>query len=82
MYNVMYMGSTRTQIYLTEELRSKVDAECQRTGKSLAQVIRDALQEYLAARSTEDYQRVLDETFGSIPDMPYPDRSEWYRAHG
>lgn len=79
MYNVMYMGAQRTQIYLTEEQRARIDAECVRTGASLAEVIRAAIDEHLGRRSNEDYQRVLDETFGSIPDMPYPERSEWDR---
>jgi hypothetical protein len=82
MYNVMYMAAQRTQIYLTKEQRSLIDAECERTGASLAEVIRAAIDEHLGRRSNEEYQKVLDQTFGSIPGMPYPDRSEWNRGYG
>ena len=82
MYNVMYMGSTRTQIYLTAEQRSRIDAECARTGASLAQVIRAAIDAHLGRRSNEEYQRVLDETFGKYPDFEVPPRSEWDRGYG
>ena len=82
MYNVMYMGAQRTQIYLTAEQRARIDAECVRTGVSLAEVIRIAVDEYLAARDDDEYREVLRRTFGAIPDMPYPDRSDWDRGYG
>lgn len=82
MYKMMYMGSTRTQIYLTAEQRAQIDAECARTGASLAEVIRAAIDEHLGRRANEDYQRVLDETFGAIPDLSLPPRSEWDRGYG
>lgn len=75
------MAATRTQVYLTEEQRRQIEELRARDGRTLAEVIRAALDEYLsthgrqaADRERAERQRVLDETFGSIPDFPYPDR--------
>lgn len=52
----------------------------------MAEVIRAALDEYLAThgpaakeRERAETQRVLDETFGSMPDLEVPPREEWNR---
>jgi hypothetical protein len=44
-------------------------------------VIRAALDAYLAPRdpSLEELQGVLDETFGSVPDLQVAGRAEWDR---
>lgn len=79
MYVVLYMtGATRTQIYLTKEQRTKLDARRKRERKTLAAVIRDSIDAYLRTPEPRpDYQQVLDETFGSIPDLVVPSREEW-----
>jgi len=72
----MYMGATRTQIYLTTEQRRKLDARRKREGKTLAALVREAIDEYLrndAVRRRE----ILDRTFGIAPDFTVPPRSEW-----
>ncbi len=87
MYAVLYMAtSTRTQVYLTVEQRREIDELRARDGRTLAEVIRTALDEYLsthgrdaAERERAETQRVLDETFGSIPDLEVPARDEWDR---
>jgi len=49
------MAMTRTQIYLTEEQRRQVQLLADRQRKSMAEVIREAIQEYLIRQmSTED----------------------------
>jgi hypothetical protein len=87
LYTALYMASaTRTQVYLTAEQRRQVDELRARDGRTLAEVIRTALDEYLsthgrdaAERERAETQRVLDETFGSIPDLRVPPRDEWDR---
>ena len=89
LYTALYMAATRTQVYLTQSQRDRIEALRAHDGRSLAEVVRAALDEYLdthgrdaeAARDAER-QRVLDETFGSMPDFPYPDRSDWDRGYG
>jgi Arc/MetJ-type ribon-helix-helix transcriptional regulator len=83
------MAATRTQVYLTQEQRDQIETLRARDGRTLAEVIRSALDEYLEThgRAAEEKQRaerqrVLDETFGAIPDFPYPDRSDWDRGYG
>jgi Arc/MetJ-type ribon-helix-helix transcriptional regulator len=73
--------STRTQVYLTAEQRQQIDELRAQDGRTLAEVIRTALDEYLASHGPaaedarrERRQRVLDETFGIAPDFPYPNR--------
>ena len=79
LYTALYMPATRTQIYLTKKQRQQLDARRKREGKTLAAVVRDAIDAYMArdlARSA-DIQAVLDRTFGSIPDLEVPSRDEW-----
>jgi len=82
-------GSTRTQVYLTQEQRDRIEALRAHDGRTLAEVIRTALDEYLATHGREaeelrraERQRVFDETFGIAPDFPYPDRGDWDRGYG
>jgi hypothetical protein len=80
------MAATRTQIYLTQEQRDRIEELRSRDGRTLAEVIRTALDEYLETHSRPDEereraetQRVLDETFGIAPDFEVPPREEWNR---
>lgn len=77
LYVVLYMGATRTQIYLTEQQRKALDARRRRERKTLAAVVRDAIDAYLAKPEPADYQAVLDRAFGALPDLKVPPRSEW-----
>lgn len=79
MYTVLYMPATRTQIYLPRELRDMVDDRAHREGKSMAQLIREALEAYLGSQSP-DAATALDQTFGSMPDLDVPGREEWERG--
>jgi hypothetical protein len=90
LYAALYMpAATRTQVYLTEDQRRQIEELRARDGRTLAEVVRAALDEYLlthgraaAEREQAERQRIFDETFGSIPDFPYPDRSDWDRGYG
>jgi hypothetical protein len=75
------MSATRTQVYFTEEQRRRLDALAKREGKTLAKVVREAVDAYVA-HTPRDLQVVLDETFGSMPDLEAPTRSEWDRGYG
>jgi hypothetical protein len=75
------MSATRTQVYFTEEQRRRLDALAKREGKTLAEVVREAVDAYVA-QAPPDLEVVLDETFGSIPDLEVPARSEWDRGYG
>lgn len=62
----------RTQISLTTEERQALDAEAARTGKSLAALIRDAVERvYGSSRSSADDLDLMRHAFGS-----WADRSE------
>jgi hypothetical protein len=78
--------ATRTQVYLTAEQRRQIEELRAHDGRTLAEVIRTALDEYLASHGPAaeearraEMQRVLDETFGSMPDLEVPPREEWNR---
>lgn len=82
-------AATRTQVYLTDDQRRQIEELRAHDGRTLAEVVRAALDEYLAThgaaaaeRERAETQRVLDETFGIDPDFPYPDRSDWDRGYG
>jgi Arc/MetJ-type ribon-helix-helix transcriptional regulator len=80
------MAATRTQVYLTEEQRRQIEELRGHDGRTLAEVIRAALDEYLATHGPEaeaarrvEMQRVFDKTFGSMPNLEVPPREEWNR---
>ncbi len=73
------MSAVRTQVYLTEEQRTRIDAVVAETGGTLAEVVRAALDEYLA-HQVPDARSALDATFGVDPKIAVPSRSEWDRG--
>jgi hypothetical protein len=75
------MSATRTQVYFTEEQRRALDARAAREGKTLAAVVREAVDAYIAQEPPQ-LDVVLDETFGSMPDLDVPPRDEWDRCYG
>lgn len=75
------MLATRTQVYFTQEQRRQLDALARREGKTLAKVVREAVDAYVA-QAPPELEVVLDETFGSIPDLQVPGRHEWDRGYG
>jgi hypothetical protein len=79
MYTALYMTATRTQVYLTPEQREKVDELMRREHLSLASIIRQALDAYLAVRAP-DRDHALESTFGVLPELVVPGREEWERG--
>ena len=81
LYAVRTLAATRTQIYLTADQRKHLDELGRREGKTLAQLIREAVDRYLEQESKPkgDLQEHLDRFFGSMPDLDVPPRSEWDR---
>ncbi len=78
LYTALYMPSTRTQIYLTDDQRRRLDARGRRTGAPMARLIREAVDAYLVSDRPEALA-ALDETFGTLPDLEVPTRDEWDR---
>lgn len=76
------MSATRTQVYFTEEQRTRIDALRARDGRTMAQIVREALDRYLDEEETPDLQTAHDLTFGSRPDFEVPSRDEWDRGYG
>ena len=79
LYTALYMASTRTQIYLTDDQRRRLDAKGRLTGAPLARMIREAVDVYLAD-DQPDPDETLNETFGTLPDLELPSRDEWERG--
>lgn len=73
------MSAVRTQVYLTEEQRTQIDAMAVGEGVTMAEIIRRALDEYLA-RERPDPAPALHATFGAAPAAAVPDRDEWDRG--
>jgi hypothetical protein len=72
-------GALRTQIYLTAGQRARLDELREREGKSLAQLVREALDAYMIER-LPDPSDALDRTFGAAPTFTTPNRDEWDRG--
>ena len=73
------MSSVRTQIYLTDDQRSRIDELTQAEGLTMAEVIRRALDTYLD-HEFPDPTPALAQTFGALPDSGAPSRDEWMRG--
>jgi hypothetical protein len=73
------MAATRTQIYLTEAQRRRLDELCRRRGLTLAEVVREAVDAYLE-HGHMHCDTALDATFGSAPRIEVPSRDEWDRS--
>lgn len=71
--------SIRTQVYLTGDQRARIDRLADAEGVTMAEVIRRALDVYLADQAP-DPAAVLDATFGALPDAAAPSRDEWERG--
>lgn len=71
------MSATRTQIYLTADQRDRIDEIAAAEGITMAEVIRRALEAYVAA---VDARAALAATFGAAPDIAVPSRDEWDRG--
>ena len=69
------MSATRTQVYLTVEQRQRLDVLTKATGLTLAQVIRRALDEYLATQHA-DVDAALADTYGADPEAMTPSRDD------
>jgi transposase len=80
LYTALYMpGATRTQIYLSAAQRKRLDELARRERKSLAQLVREALDSYLMEEGA-DVHESLHATFGAVPDLTVPSRDEWQRG--
>ncbi len=72
-----YIMMQRTQISLTASERRALDAEAKRTGRSIAALIREAVQMmYGTERSSEDDLAVMRESFGAWGEHDL-DGAEW-----
>jgi hypothetical protein len=79
------MSALRTQVYLTEAQRAGLDERARVERKTMAHVIRDAVDIYLAADlDGAERERVLQDTFGAVPGLGerLPSRDEWDRRAG
>jgi predicted transcriptional regulator len=72
------MSATRTQVYLTEEQRRKIDQLADSEGVPMAVIIRRALDDYLTGDA--DAGTALTATFGAAPAATAPSRDEWQRG--
>lgn len=76
LYTTLYMPKTRTQIYVTAEQRRRLDEIARREHKAMAEVIREAIDVFLAV-APADPEPALRATFGMTPDLAVPSRDEW-----
>ena len=73
------MSAIRTQVYLTDDQRKRIDAISKAEGVTMAEVIRRALDGYLD-QVLPDPSVALAATFAAAPDADVPSRDEWHRG--
>ncbi|MGH8937579.1 MAG: CopG family transcriptional regulator [Acidimicrobiia bacterium] len=73
----------RTQIYLEDQQHRRLSERARRSGQTVSELIREAIDVFLAggtgpARQLDRYRRVVEDTFGIAPYLPsgrdYTDR--------
>jgi predicted DNA-binding protein len=72
------MSSTRTQIYLTDDQRRRIDRLAEAKGLTMAEVVRRAVDDYLD--DEPDAELALRATFGAAPRAQVPSRDDWQRG--
>jgi hypothetical protein len=72
------LSATRTQIYLTENQRARIDRAAEAEGVTMAELVRRALDEYLG--DDTDPTAALAVTFGADPTAEAPSRDTWRRG--
>jgi hypothetical protein len=72
------MSSIRTQVYLTEKQRDRIDRIARARGVTMAEIIRSAVDEYVG--DDDDTTAALASTFGADPNVDIPSRDEWDRG--
>lgn len=70
------MSATRTQIYLLSSQRRRLDEIAGARGASLASVVREAVEQYIA-QAPVDPTSALESTFGAAPEAQFPERDDW-----
>jgi predicted transcriptional regulator len=70
--------ATRTQVYLTDVQRRRIDELADAEGVTMAEIIRRALDGYLDDQANPG--PALAATFGAAPDISVPTRDEWDRG--
>ncbi|MCY4662644.1 MAG: ribbon-helix-helix domain-containing protein [Acidobacteria bacterium] len=70
------MSATRTQIYLQPSQRRRLDEIAGSQGTSLAAVVREAVELYIA-QAPVDPTTALESTLGAAPGASFPGRDEW-----
>lgn len=77
MYMVMYMSKgryeIRTQVYLTSDQHFALKTEAERKGTTMAEIIREAVSHYVAAREKE-HLLLPDDPLWSLVGMGKGDR--------
>jgi predicted DNA-binding protein len=72
------MSATRTQVYLTEEQRARIDRAAEAEGVTMAEVIRRAIDQYV--KDETDPATALAATLGAAPNADTPGRDSWQRG--
>ena len=72
------MSATRTQVYLTQEQRARIDRAAAARGVTMAEVIRSAIDAYVGDEC--DPAATLTATFGAAPSVDSPSRDSWQRG--
>ncbi len=73
------MSATRTQVYLTEQQRQRIDELAGIEGVTLAEIVRRALDAYFSSY-IPDASESFSRTFGAVTDIEAPSRDEWQRG--
>ena len=70
------MATTRTQMYLTEQQRERIDELAGIEGVTPAEIVRRAIDAYFSSY-VPDASASFSRTFGALTDIEVPSRDKW-----
>ena len=71
----MVVGRDQTLVQLSDDLLTRLDARRVREGRSRSEVVRDAIERYLAEDREAEIDRVLVEAYTRIPNASRADEA-------
>jgi hypothetical protein len=72
----------RTQVYLTKDQVRHLKRSAKSHKVSMAELIRNAIDDFIRRDARTDPTSALERTFGALPKMEVPSRDEWDRGVG
>lgn len=73
------MSTDPLQVTLTPAQRDALERRAIREGRTVAELVQDAIDHYLVRGDASLVNAASSRTYGALPDLDLPSRTEWNR---